>query len=166
MRARRLRDARAARRRRLLQPLRLRRRLSLRLRLRRRLRRLQVLQRLMGQVQLVLLHDALLHYALLHFDVLVHRQLVDRVQRGGGLRGVRGREALALHLRRLERVVQPLDGEGALAEVVHGCGGAGWPSRATLASTDWLQRLASATRALARALLSLGGDPRTLTSTN
>lgn len=90
----------------------------------------------MGQVQLVLLHDALLHYALLHFDVLVHRELVDGVERGGGC-GVRGGKPLALHLRTLQRFVQPLHRKGALAEVIHGCGWAGRPSHVTLASTDY-----------------------------
>lgn len=99
--------------------------------------RLQVLQGLVGQVQLVLLHDALLHYTLLHLDVLVHGQLVDGVQGRGG-RGVRGGESLPLHLRTLKRFVQPLHREGALAEVIHGCVGACWPSRATPASTDQL----------------------------
>lgn len=83
----------------------------------------------------MLLHDALLYNALLHFDVLVHGELVYRVE---GIRGsgVRGGETLAFHLRTLKRFVQPLHGERALAEVIHGCGGACRPSRATPASTD------------------------------
>lgn len=68
---------------------------------------LQRLERLVSQVQLVLLHDALLHNTLLHFDVLVHGKLVDRVEGSGG-RGVRRGESLPLHLRTLKRFVQPL----------------------------------------------------------
>lgn len=83
----------------------------------------------------MLLHDALLHNALLHFDVLVHGELMDGVEGCWGS-GVRRGEPLALHLRTLKRFVQPLDREGALAEVIHGCGWACWPSRATPASTD------------------------------
>lgn len=96
---------------------------------------LQVLQRLMGQIQLMLLHDALLHNALLHFDVLVHGELMNRVK-GCGRCGVRRGEPLTLHLCTLKRFVQPLHRKGALAEVIHGCVGACRPSRATPASTD------------------------------
>lgn len=83
----------------------------------------------------MLLHYALLNYALLHFDVLVHGELVDRVGRG-----VRRGEPLALHLRTLQRFVQPLHRKGALAEVIHGCGGACRPSRVTPAALTSQQR--------------------------
>lgn len=83
----------------------------------------------------MLLHDTLLHYALLHFDVLVHGKLMDWMEGCRGIR-VRGGEPLTLHLRTLKRFVQPLHRYRALAEVIHGCGGACRPSRVTPASTD------------------------------
>lgn len=56
--------------------------------------------------------------------------------KGGRGSRERGGEPLSLHLRVLKRFVQPLHGEGTLAEVIHDCGWACRPSRVTLASTD------------------------------